>query len=298
MLKKLLFYLTWFYRYKIKNERTPLNSSIILTDKCNLHCAHCSVAHLGYEPQSYDCAAADIKKLYLAGSRMLVITGGEPFLWQDGEHALDDVITFAKRLGFFRIVVCTNGTFALKSKADFLWVSLDGEQVKHNALRGDIHDAVVKNILESQHKGIFINFTVSNLNRDGFEKGVEKIFEMKNIRGIFFHLFTPYLGSNRSLVLSEIERKEAVDILKKIKSRHPLRTVNTFDGLKLLENNQWERPLWSSITINQGELGPCCCRKGIYDENVCAQCGCSPAVESYVLQELKPVALLENLRFL
>ena len=275
-----------------------MNSSIILTDACNLHCAHCSVAHLGYEPQTYAGVISDVKTLYGTGSRMLVITGGEPFLWRDGEHALDHVISFAKGLGFFRIVVCTNGTFALESKADFLWVSLDGEQDKHNGVRGNIYGDVLKNILESKHQGIFINFTLSRLNLDGFEKAAEKIFGIKNVRGVFFHLFTPYLGSDKSLILSEEERGAAVKALKKIKSKYPLKTVNTFDGLKLLENNQWERPIWSSVTMNRGELGSCCCRKGIYDENVCAQCGCSPAVESYVLQELKPAAILENFRFL
>ena len=298
MFKKFLFYLRWFYQYKIKNEKTPLNSSIILTDECNLHCAHCSVAHLGYEPQTYSGAISDITKLYSTGSRMLVITGGEPFLWRDGEYVLDHVISFARELGFFRIVVCTNGTFELESKADFLWVSLDGEQDKHNVVRGDIHEDVLKNILKSKHKGIFINFTLSSLNLEGFEKAAEKIFEIKNVRGIFFHLFTPYLGSDKGLILSEEERGVAMRALKKIKLKYPLKTVNTFDGLKLLENKQWKRPIWSSMTINQGALGFCCCRKGIYDENVCAQCGCSPAVESYVLQELKPVAILENLRFL
>ena len=229
---------------------------------------------------------------------MLVITGGEPFLWRDGERALNDVVSFAKKLGFFRIVVCTNGTFELESKADFLWVSLDGEEGDHNAMRGDIYGDVYKNILKSQHKGIFINFTVSSLNLEGFEKSAEKIFGIKNIRGVFFHLFTPYFGSDKDLILSEEKRRKVTRILRKIKLKHPLRTVNTFDGLKLLENKQWKRPIWSSMTINQGELGLCCCRKGIYDENICAQCGCSPAIESYVLQELKPVAILENLRFL
>lgn len=100
------------------------------------------------------------------------------------------------------------------------------------------------------------------------------------------------------LVINETQRTIVIEKLMKIKRKHPFKVVNTFDGLKYLKNNQWRRPVWSSITINQGQMGLCCCRKGIYDESVCEQCGCSPAVESFVLQEFKPTAIIENLRFL
>lgn len=298
MLKKILFYLNWFYRLKFKGEKTPLNSSVIITDDCNLHCAHCSVAHLGYPERSYQKVASDIEMLYRTGSRMLVITGGEPFLWHQGGHSLDDVIRYAKKLGFFRVVVCTNGTFDLESEADYLWVSLDGDAAEHNSIRGDFHDNVLAHLRESTHKGIYINFTVSALNHANFERSSEKIFKIRNIKGIFFHLFTPYVGSNVSLVLDERQRGAVMEKLMRIKRRHPLKVVNTFDGLKYLKSDQWKRPVGSSITVNQGEIGPCCCRKGIYNESVCRQCGCSPAVESFVLQEFKPLAVIENLRFL
>lgn len=86
--------------------------------------------------------------------------------------------------------------------------------------------------------------------------------------------------------------------MQKIKLRHPLKASNPFDGLKALYKNDWERPVWSSMVINQSAVSPCCCRSGIYDQSVCAQCGCSPAVETLVLQQLKPLAIIENLRFL
>ncbi len=298
MLKKVLFYLDWFWRCKFKGEKIPLNSSVIITDDCNLHCAHCSVAHLGYPQRSYPMIASDIEVLFRKGSRMLVITGGEPFLWHDARLCLEDVIGFAKKLGFFRVVVCTNGTFELESKADYLWVSLDGEVAEHNVIRGDIYNNVLGNLRKSDHKGVYINFTVSTLNFKNFERSAEEIFRIKNVKGIFFHIFTPYIGADGRLVLDETQRKAVMETLMKIKRKHPVKTVNTFDGLKCLKSNRWERPIWSSVTVNQGEVGPCCCRRGIYDEFVCRQCGCSPAVESFVLQELKPMAVIENLRFL
>ena len=253
---------------------------------------------MGYPKQPYQAVTSDIEKLYSKGSRMLVVTGGEPFLWKDAEYNLDDVVDFAKRLGFFKIVICTNGTFSLQSKADYLWVSLDGQAAQHNLIRGRIYDDVLNNLNKSNHRGIYINFTVSAVNIENFEQATARVFNIKNVRGVFFHLFTPYLGSDRALALDEKSKRSIIDKLIKIKRKHPFRVVNTFVGLKYLKNDKWRRPVWSSITINQGQLGLCCCRKGIYDETVCKQCGCSPAVESFVLQEAKPAAIIENLRFL
>lgn len=298
VIKKILYYIKWFVRCRIFGERIPLNSSIILTDKCNLHCKHCVVAHLGYNDQDFFMVQADIKKLYLAGSRVLVITGGEPFLWRDKNFFMEDVVQYAKTLGFFRVVICTNGTFPLASKADYLWVSLDGFPKEHNLMRGAIYSRVVHNIVTSPHKRIYINFTVSRVNADDFEKAAERMFKLKNVRGILFHLFTPYLGSEKSLTLPAAERGEVIRKIYNIKKRHPWKVFNTFDGIKALSDDRWPRRVWGSLTINQGEMVPCCCRKGIYDGAVCKNCGCTPAVETWVLQTAKPLALLENLRFL
>lgn len=298
MLGKIIYYLSWLIKCKVKRQKIPLTSSIIITDKCNLKCKHCIVSNLGYRKLSYYEVIRDIKTLYGTGSRMLVITGGEPFLWSDRNHTLEDVIAFVKKLGFFRIVVCTNGTFELKSNADYLWVSLDGSPEEHNQMRGSIYDKVLNNILRSKHRNIYINFTISKININNLEKSVKNMLRYKKIKGILFHLFTPYIGSDKSIMLDEKEREMAIKKIYKIKKAYPLRVSNTFDGIKTLRDNVWERPIWSSVVINQGQTGPCCCRKGIYNAEVCENCGCSPAVETLVLQQLRPLAIIENLRFL
>jgi MoaA/NifB/PqqE/SkfB family radical SAM enzyme len=229
---------------------------------------------------------------------MLVITGGEPFLWRDGSYGLNDIVRYSKSLGFFRIVVCTNGTFKLNSDADYLWVSLDGLPKEHNTIRGMIYEKVLNNICISTHKNIYINLTISKVNLPDLESSVEDILKMKNIRGILLHLFTPYIGLDKTIMLNKQEKKEAINKMNKIKGKHPLKVSNTFDGIKMLKKNNWKRPIQSSIVINQGEIGLCCCRKGIYDTEVCQECGCSPAVETLVLEQLKPLTILENLRFL
>ena len=295
---KINYYLKWGYQCKLHKKKIPLTSSIILTDKCNLRCQHCTVANLGYADSTYNEVIKDIKALYDTGPRMLVITGGEPFLWRDDSYELNDVVRYAKELGFFRVVVCTNGTFELNSDADYLWVSLDGFPKEHNAIRGDIFETVQENIIQSKHKGIYINFTISKVNLPDVEDSAEEIFKYKNVKGVLFHLCTPYIGSDESIMLDDEERNVAIKKIQRLKRRHPIKVSNTFDGINLLKGNRWVRPIWGSLVINQGEVSPCCCRKGIYDSNVCQRCGCSPAVETVALQTFQPLAAIENLRFL
>jgi MoaA/NifB/PqqE/SkfB family radical SAM enzyme len=231
---------------------------------------------------------------------MLVVTGGEPFLWKDGSRNLDDIINFAKSIGFFRTVVCTNGTIKLESCSDYLWVSLDGNRDEHNRLRnGDVYDKVVSNIINSNHNKIYINFTISSINVHNFENSALEILEFRRIKGVMFHLYTPYLGLEGNILqLSDEQRKVAIKKMLTIKKKNPLKISNTFSGIKALNANNWERPIWGSIVINREEISECCCRSGIYDEKVCKKCGCTPAVETWVLQKMKPVAIIENLRFL
>jgi MoaA/NifB/PqqE/SkfB family radical SAM enzyme len=231
----------------------------------------------------------------------LVVTGGEPFLWRDdGGHSLRDVVGYAKQLGFFRTVICTNGTIELDSQADYLWVSIDGVPSDHDRLRGvGSYDRIVKNVLKSKHEGIYVNYTISSANLGDFEKAVADILRHKKIRGILFHLFTPYVGlENSGLALTGEDRRRAINRIRIIKRKSPLRVSNTFAGLKALSNDDWPRPTWASIVINDGELTECCCRRAIRSPRVCRDCGCTPAVETWVLEKLDATAILENLRFL
>jgi hypothetical protein len=121
---------------------------------------------------------------------------------------------------------------------------------------------------------------------------------LKNVKGILFHLYTKYIGGDETLVLSEKDRRAALQRLWKFKILHPVTVFNTFSGIRALIKDNWKRRTSASVTINQGVLSECCCRIGIYDETVCRMCGCTPAVETWVLQTFKPTAIIENLRYL
>ncbi len=298
LLRKLGHFSRWAVRCKVLGQRAPLTSSLIISDKCTLRCKHCTVTGLGYPDLSLDELCRDLDTLYSRGSRVLIITGGEPFLWRDGPHGLEQVVAHARRRGFFRVVVCTNGTLKLRSSADYLWVSLDGAPHVHDGIRGEGFQQVWRNIERSDHARIYVNYTASRLNADNLEDAFSRMAASPNIRGVMFHLFTPVLGSDPALALDGETRRSVVRRMMRLKLRHPLKVTNTYDGLRVLADDCWQRPVWSAEVINQGVITTCCCREGIYDENTCRLCGCTPAMETWVLQQLRPLALLENLRFL
>jgi len=299
LFKKVVYYIGWIIKWKIFKKKIPLTCSIILTDKCNLSCKHCIVSNLGYEDPKFEEVKRDIKKLYDRGCRMLVITGGEPFLWKDGNYTLNDVISYAKEIGFFRVVVCTNGTFELESNADYLWVSLDGSEEENDKIRGEgVYKKVMENISKSSHNKIYINFVISKITIQNLENSVEDILGNKRIKGILFHLFTPYIGLTNEMGLDSLERKKAIRKILKIKKKYRWKVLNTFAGIKALEENRWERPIHSSVVINRGKITLCCCREGIYNKEICKNCGCTPAIETWVLEKLKLTAIIENFRLL
>ena len=288
----------WAVRCRLLGQRRPLTSSLIISDKCTLRCKHCTVTDLGYPDLTLAELCHDIDTLYGHGSRVLIITGGEPFLWRHERHGLDDVVAHARRRGFFRVVVCTNGTLPLESSADYLWVSLDGSPHVHDGVRGEGFERVWRNIQRSAHPRIYVNYTASRLNAHSLEQAFDHMAASPAIRGVMFHLFTPVVGSDRGLALRGEQRRAMVRRLLRLKRRHPLQVTNTYDGLRALRDDTWRRPVWSAVVINQGQLTSCCCRDGIFDAQTCALCSCTPAMETWVLQRLRPLALLENLRFL
>ena len=292
-------YVNWAIRNFILKEKTPLNCSLVLTDECNLYCKHCTVAHLGYPQRTLNDIRKDLEILYATGARVLVITGGEPFIWADiNGNTVENIVIIARQMGFFRIVICTNGTYLLKSTADYLWVSLDGFKADHDSIRGSAYNKVIENIQNSDHKGIYINFTISSINASSFQNAARHILDIKNVKGILFHLYTNYISGNESLMLDTYTRAKVLNDLLVFKKKHPIAVFNTFCGINALIKNNWERRTYASVTINQGVLSECCCRTGIYNEKVCRDCGCSPAVETWVLQKLKLSAIIENLRYL
>ena len=107
----------------------PILGTIIVTDRCNLHCKHCSVNNITSVLYPYTQIRREMEQLYSMGIRILFFCGGETFLWRDGDITLRDLVIEAKRMGFPIVNVVTNGTFPLDlPEADLILLSLDGDR--------------------------------------------------------------------------------------------------------------------------------------------------------------------------
>ncbi len=66
-------------------KEEPILGTIILTDKCNLHCKHCSVNNITAIIHPYRQIQSEMRQLYEMGVRILFFCSGETFLWQDSK---------------------------------------------------------------------------------------------------------------------------------------------------------------------------------------------------------------------
>ncbi len=84
----------------IFKTKSPILGTVIVTDKCNLHCKHCSVNNITARIHPYEQIRQEMQQLYDMGIRILFFCGGETFLWKDGERSLRDLVIEAKKWVF------------------------------------------------------------------------------------------------------------------------------------------------------------------------------------------------------
>ena len=136
-------------------KKLPILGTVIVTDKCNLHCKHCSVNNITAVVHPYKQIRNEMQQLYDMGIRILFFCGGETFLWRDGEKTLRDLVIEAKEMGFLIVNVVTNGTYPIDlPEADLILLSLDGDRDQHNEIRGNTYDTIMNNIANATAENI------------------------------------------------------------------------------------------------------------------------------------------------
>lgn len=107
------------------SQPDPLNQLVVdnlVTWRCNLRCKKCCVPKEGFEAKASEFAES-FDKLYQAGLRRIVLTGGDPLVRDD----IGDIAQSAKERGF-EVYLSTNGVL-LKERWEELaqsisWISL------------------------------------------------------------------------------------------------------------------------------------------------------------------------------
>jgi MoaA/NifB/PqqE/SkfB family radical SAM enzyme len=241
---------------------------------------------------SFQEIARTIDSFYQAGGRCLYLHGGEPFLWHEGRRGIEEIVEYARAVGYFTVVIYTNGTLTLQTSADTVFVSLDGLQETHDRLRGPSFGRIMDNINASTHPALFVNFTVNSQNMGELDRFLEYVEGVGRIRGTFFYLHTPYYGHD-DLCLEPAQRAAVFDRLLGYKRRY--RILNSRAGLRSALRNDWRRPLGICSVYEAGNYYECCRHNG--DPELCRNCGYLSYAEIDQTLKCKPSAIVSALKY-
>ena len=251
-------------------KKAPILGTVIVTDKCNLHCKHCSVNNITAIVHPYEQIRKEMQQLYDMGIRILFFCGGETFLWKDGKRTLRDLVIEAKRMGFLIVNVVTNGTFPIDlPEADLILLSLDGDKEHHNEIRGDTYDTIMKNISSATADNICFYMAVNQINKECIRNVCTTARDTKNVRAVSFNFHTPY-PDTKELALSRKEKARCCDTIKQMmKEGAPV--FNLKSAFPYIIENSFPTPCHQCVVMENGKVFVC--GRCIDVPGLCEHCG-------------------------
>lgn len=287
----------YFARFGLKTvlfrQEAPILGTIILTDKCNLSCKHCSVNNITAVLHPYGQIRGEMEQLYRMGVRILFFCGGETFLWQDGKKTLRDLVTEAKTMGFLIVNVVTNGTFPLElPEADLILLSLDGDRARHNAIRDDTYDRIMENVRNAPADNICFYMAVNQINKDAIREVCLAAREAPHVRAVSFNFHTPY-PDTQDLALSREEKTACCRVISQMMDEGAP-VFNLKSAFPYLINNSFPTPCRQCVVMENGTLSVC--GRCIHVPGLCQKCGYFFVAEYTLLFRGNPRIMLEMLR--
>ncbi len=275
------------------NKKDPILGTVIVTDKCNLKCRHCSVNNITAVIHPYDQILREMRQLYDMGVRILFFCGGETFLWRDGDKTLRDLVIEAKQMGFLIVNVVTNGTFPIDlPEANLILLSLDGDRERHNAIRGNTYDTILENVRNATADNICFYMAINQINKGAVESVCRTAMETKNVRAVSFNFHTPY-PDTRELALSKAEKAECCGVIARM-MREGAPVFNLKSAFPYLIDNSFPTPCHQCVVIEDGKVSTC--GRCIDVPGLCDECGYFFVAEYTLLFRGKPKILMEMLR--
>ena len=211
-----------------------------------------------------------MQTLYDMGVRILFFCGGETFLWKDGDKTLRDLVVEAKQMGFLIVNVVTNGTFPIDiPEADLILLSVDGDRKKHNEIRGETYDLIMKNIENATADNICFYMAINQINKGTIRDVCEKARDMKNVRAVSFNFHTPY-PDTRELALTKEDKAECCKVITQMmKEGAPV--FNLKSAFPYLIDKSFPTPCHQCVVIEDGKVSVC--GRCVEVEGLCKECG-------------------------
>jgi len=269
-LSSFLYFAGFGIKTVLLRQKKPILGTVILTDKCNLKCKHCSVNNITAKIHPYSQIKKEMQILYYMGVRILFFCGGETFMWNDGKKTLRDLVIEAKEMGFLIVNTVTNGTFPIDlPEADLILLSLDGDREHHNIIRGNTYDTIMENINNATCDNICLYMAINQINKNTVKDVCLTARDTKNIRAVSFNFHTPY-PDTCELALTKEEKSACCDVIKEmIKEGAPV--FNLKSAFKYLINNSFPTPCYQCVVIEDGKISTC--GRCIEVEGLCRECG-------------------------
>ena len=264
-------YFTYFgIKTILFKKREPILGTVIVTDRCNLHCKHCSVNNITAVMHPYDQIKKEMQLLYDMGVRILFFCGGETFLWKDENHNLRNLVIEAKQMGFLIVNVVTNGTFPIDlPEANLILLSLDGDKQRHNKIRGNTYDIIMNNIHNATADNICLYMAINKINKDYIRDVCLTARNTKNIRAVSFNFHTPY-PDTKELALTKEEKATCCEIISQM-MKEGVPIFNLKNAFPYLIENQFPTPCHQCVVIENSKLSTC--GRCIEIPGLCEQCG-------------------------
>lgn len=251
-------------------KKDPILGTVILTDKCNLECLHCSVNNITAVIHPYSQIKREMQQLWDMGVRILFFCGGETFLWQDSGKTLRDLVAEAKEMGFLIVNVVTNGTFPLNlPEADLILVSLDGDRMRHNKIRGNTYDTIMENVKHAAAGNICFYMAINRINKDAVRHVCLTARDTKNVRAVSFNFHTPY-PDTKDLALSQAEKADCCRMISQMMDQGAP-VFNLKSAFPYLIHNTFPTPCHQCVVIENGRISTC--GRCIDVPGLCGQCG-------------------------
>lgn len=285
-------YVSFAVNTSLLHRERPYLFILVINDKCNLDCFYCTSKNTGQ--YDLDCAAvwSSLAEAYTRGHRALVITGGEPMLWQSGGARLGNVIAHARELGFLDIAVFTNGTLPLDSEGITFIVTIDGTRATHNSIRAGTYDAILRHVRAANTR-VIASITLSKANTQELETAIEETVATRAFAGITFNLLTHNPDIVAQYGISGEEKIRVLDRIWRLKRQgYPI--ILSRAAYLALRANNWKRPV-KQIELFAGKRLFTCCRD-VGNPEICRDCGYSSCVEISEALEGKPSAILELMK--
>lgn len=231
-------------------EQCSFNRSILLqwhiTPRCNQRCTHCyqeqySGKELSFlEIQEVIEQYKNLLKIYSEKNNIknpkghINITGGEPFSRADFFEILEE---FKKNRKYFTYGILTNGSYITEEVAErlkelkvgFVQVSIEGDQITHDAIRGNGNFEMTLNAIKiMKNAGIktMVSFTAHKGNYQSFSI-VARYARKAGTSKLWTDRLVP-IGNGKDMEYNCLSSKEMMEFFEIVKKEQDKRLINKF----------------------------------------------------------------------